>query len=301
MEQAVLGVDVGGTSVKARAVGRDGAVLFDRRLATPVGDAEGAELVRTVGRLARDARDALIPPGAELGGIGVVVPGIVDDRAGIVRVAVNLGWRELPLRERLRAGLDEAGIAVPLAFGHDVRAGALAEARTGAGADATGPVAFVPVGTGLAAAVVVDGATFGDGWAGEIGQVVLTGGPHAGLRVEQVASAGAVAARLGEPDARAAVARVRAGDPAAAAVWDECVTVLADAITSLVAATGCTVVVVGGGLAEAGAILFDPLGAALETRLAQLRRPALRAAAHGAAAGVMGAIELARDAIGAAR
>jgi glucokinase len=151
------------------------------------------------------------------------------------------------------------------------------------------------VGTGLASALVVDGdVVTGGGWAGEIGQVRIPTGPHAGHRVEEIASAGGVARRSGAASAHQAMLRVRAGDPIAATVWDECVEVLADALVWTTVVSGCHTIIVGGGLAESGPLLFEPLRAAVSERLAGLRVPSLVPARHGDAAGAIGAGLLAR-------
>jgi len=286
---AVLGVDVGGTGVKARLTGADGLVLDEVRVPTPRDDPDAARLAHLVAdltarALARGAVDA----------VGLVTPGIVDDDAGTVVLAVNLGWRDLPIRDRVRTEFVRRGIDVPLASGHDVRAGALAETAADP-ALRRGAVAFVPVGTGLASALVVDGSVVsGGGWAGEIGQVRIPAGPHVGLRVEEIASAGGVARRSGAASAQEAVQRVRSGDPVAVAAWAECVDVLADALAWTAAVSGCHTIIVGGGLAGAGAQLFEPLRTAVAERLDGLRVPAVVPARHGDVAGAIGAGLLAR-------
>lgn len=287
---AVLGVDVGGTGIKARLTGADGLVLDEVRVPTPRDDPRAEQLAAVVGALATQAAER-----APLAAVGLVTPGVVDETTGTVVLAVNLGWRDVPVGDTVRAELRRRGIDAPLAVGHDVRAGALAEVRAGGPALARGSVAFVPVGTGLASALVVDGHVVpGGGWAGEIGQVRITAGPHAGLRVEEIASAGAVARRTGTASALDAVRRVHAGDPVATAVWDDCVAVLADALAWTTAVAGCHTVVVGGGLALAGDLLFDGLRSRLTERLVGVRVPAVVPAQHGDAAGAIGADALAR-------
>lgn len=296
MSGVVLGVDVGGTTTKARTIDAAGNVLAEHRVPTPRDDPGAERLTRLVADLAATA--ATTHP---LEAVGLVVPGVVDDDAGVVRDAVNLGWHGVPVRDLARRALDDRGLSVPVAFGHDVRAGALAETSAHDGTHATltsGAVAFVPVGTGLASALVVDGRVVsGEGWAGEIGQVRLTTGPHTGRRVEEIASAGAVARRTGCPSARAAADLVRSGDPLAVAVWTDCVAVLAEALAWTAAVTGCHTVVVGGGLAETGELLLGPLRTAVAGRLPGLRTPTLVPARHGDAAGAVGAGLLARAAV----
>jgi glucokinase len=281
---AVLGIDVGGTSVKARLVEADDTVVGEWREATPAADADAAQTVALISDLVGRAR--LL---ARVDAVGLAIPGIVDETTGTSVHAVNLGWHSLPVRD-----LVAAAIALPLGFGQDVRVGALAESTSGAAAGVAGTVAFVPVGTGLAAAIVVDGvALVAGGWAGETGQVVIAQGPHAGRRVEEIASAGAIARRLGVPNARRAADLVRDGDPVASVVWQEAVDVLADSLVWMTAVTAPGVIVVGGGLAEAGALLFEPLNAAVDARIGVMRRPAIVPALHGEAAAVIGATYLA--------
>jgi len=284
----VLGVDVGGTSIKARLLGPSGDTLGEWRVATPRDDRSASATIDAVVGILDEAR--LVAPVAA---IGVAVPGIVDDHAGLALRSVNIGWTDIPVRRLLR---ERTGL--PVGFDQDVRAGALAESLSGAGRGISGGLAFVPVGTGLASAYVVDGhALVSGGWAGEIGQVVIQEGPHAGRRVEEVASAGGLARRVGASDAREVADRVRAADPRAVAAWNDAVELLADTLSWISAVAAPEMIVVGGGLAESGDLLFTPLRRAVDARLAHVRRPALSPAHHGDAAAVVGAGLLARRAL----
>lgn len=104
---------------------------------------------------------------------GVAVPGIVDEARGIAAYAANLGWRDVPLRRLLAERLG----GVPVALGHDVRTGGLAEGRIGAGRGAD-RFLFVPLGTGIAGAIGIDGRVEAGahGFAGEIGHIVVRPG-----------------------------------------------------------------------------------------------------------------------------
>lgn len=295
---AVLGVDVGGTGTKARLTDADGLVLDETRVPTPREDRGGLRLAGAVADLAERALEHGRLDVIGLDAIGLVTPGVVDEASGTVVLAVNLGWQDVPIRDLVMIELARRGIDVPIAFGHDVRAGALAEVAAGGPELSHGSVSFVPVGTGLASALVVDGQVVpGGGWAGEIGQVRIPTGPHAGLRVEEIASAGGVARRSGSASAHAAMLRVRDGDPAATAVWHDCVAVLADACAWTAAVAGSHTIIVGGGLAESGPLLFDPLRTAVAERLVGVRTPQIVAAHHGDAAGAIGAGLLARRAL----
>ncbi|WP_285037649.1 ROK family protein [Plantibacter sp. ME-Dv--P-095] len=282
---AVLGVDVGGTGVKAALTAADGTVLGRWREATPVDDPSGSRTRDVVLRLVETAH-AVSPPVA----VGVVVPGVVDEEQGVCIHAVNLGWRDLAFPELLRPSLD-----VPLAFGQDVRAGALAEAVSLATAGIHGTIAFVPVGTGLASALVIGGVPFaGGGWAGEIGQRVIQDGPHRGLRVEELASAGGIARRAGTRDAKTVADAAARGKAPAVAIWNDAIDALAEALAGITVVAAPAAIVVGGGLALAGPALFEPLERALRDRLAIVRVPAILPARHGDEAATVGAGILAR-------
>jgi glucokinase len=165
----------------------------------------------------------------------------------------------------------------------------------------------MPIGTGIAAAYVRDGRTDGGahGASGEIGHVVVRpDGPECacGQRgcLETIASASAVgrryAALIGTPaTAGDVVARAAAGDPVASGLWADTVDALADGLRIGVTLYDPDVIVLGGGLAEAGDALFTPLAAALESRLTFQTMPALVPAALGDEAGCLGAALLARN------
>ena len=284
----MIGVDVGGTTVKGVVVDADVQVIRELRRPTPSPDPSGAAVADTVAEIITVLDEGAGRPA------GCVVPGIVDETLGIAVLSANIGWAGIHVADLLR---DRLGRTV--AFGHDVRAGALAEARWGAARGASGVVAFVPIGTGIAAALLVDGRPLvSGGWAGEIGQTLIRSGEHAGRRVEEVASAAGTARRAGAPDARTVAARVDAGDPEAQQVWHDSIDVLADALASMSATVAPETIVLGGGLALAGRTLTEPLERALDERLGLLRRPTLRTAELGDRAAALGAAILALQSTG---
>ncbi len=284
--EGFLGVDVGGTTVKGVRRSPDGATTAQARRPTRSPDPTGEHAAATVVEVV----DAL--GGAGGAPVGVALPGIVDEEDETAVFSANLGWRDVPAGHLLRTALGG-----PVVVGHDVRAGALAEARSLPATARRGVVAFVAVGTGISAAVLVDGRpVVSGGWAGEIGQLVVPHGPFAGQRVESVASAASTARRAGAPDARTVAGLVRAGDPAAARVWTQTVEVLAGSLAGLVGVLAPTTVVVGGGLALAGDLLLRPLADALARQTPGLRLPVLVPAVHGDAAAALGAALMAQDA-----
>jgi glucokinase len=296
-----VAIDVGGTGIKGGLVSPDGVIRHLER--HPTGAGRGGEaVVATILEVAEALAGKAHANGWSPRAAGVVVPGVIDEVAGIAVWAANVGFRDVPLRDLVGTRL-----GLPAVLGHDVRAGGLAEARLGAGRGAR-HVLFVAVGTGIAAAYIVDGVALGGahGAAGEIGHAVIRpGGPTCGCGargcLEAVASAAAIGRRYAVesgapiPGAREVAALAGEGDAVARRVWQESVEALADGLLTGLALFDPAVVVVGGGLAEAGDALLVPLRSAVRERLTFHREPRIHRAALGDEAGCLGAGLLAWD------
>jgi glucokinase len=297
----VIALDVGGTGMKCALVRPDGMVHHAERhptLAARGPQAVTANILDVASGLADRARaDGLRPVAA-----GVVVPGVVNETDGVAMWSSNVGFRDVPLRDLVADRL-----AVPAALGHDVRAGGMAEARLGAGRKEP-HVLFMAIGTGIAAAHVVDGKAFAGahGAAGEVGHVIVRpGGPACGCGMngclESVASASAIGRRYAELSGVAGAAafdvaaRAAAGEALATAVWKDAVEALADGLLTAQALYDAGIVVLGGGLAEAGEALLAPLRTALDRRVTFHRLPLVVRAELGDNAGCLGAALLALD------
>ncbi|MBQ0829270.1 ROK family protein [Streptomyces tagetis] len=299
----VIALDVGGTGMKAALAGPGGELLHEARRAT--GRDRGPEAV-VAGIL--DFAAELRAHGADRFGeparaAGVAVPGIVDEESGTAVFAANLGWHDVPLRALVAERLG----GIPVALGHDVRTGGLAEGRIGAGRGAD-RFLFVPLGTGIAGAIGLDGRVEAGahGFAGEIGHIVVRPGGApcpCGQRgcLERYASASAVSQAWAEagggPDADAAdcAKAVAAGDERARRVWQDAVDALADGLVTALTLLDPRVLIIGGGLAEAGETLFTPLRDAVRRRVTFQRLPELVPAALGDNAGCLGAGLMAWD------
>ena len=197
----LLAVDVGGTDIKSALLSADAAepsalsVLTRLRRPTPRGadgDATALGIVRTVADLVTEL-GAQSPTGG-IDAVGVVVPGVVD--AGVGVFSANLGWRNFPFAVALGEAID-----LPVVFGHDVASCGLAEHRMGAAAGCRNAV-VMPIGTGIAAALIIDGELrTGGGYAGEVGHVDIGHGEPCGCGargcLEAIASTGAIARRYG--------------------------------------------------------------------------------------------------------
>ncbi|MER7361822.1 ROK family protein [Nonomuraea wenchangensis] len=281
----VVALDVGGTSMKGGLVSDSGKVLLSERRPTPRtegGDAVVAAISDFIGHLAA-AGDG------EPAGVGLAVPGLVSEHAAIY--ATNLGWRDVPASAFTT-------LDIPVMLGHDVRTGGLAESVLGAGRDVA-DFLFLPIGTGIAGATVIRGEPYGgsSGWAGEIGHTpVFPDGEQCACGqfgcLETYASAASVGRRYSQ---RAGLEGVRAeqvvtsDDPIAIEVWDEAVEALSLALATYTLLLDPSAIVLGGGLAEAGPALFDPVRTRLVKRLAFRDAPPLLPAALGVDAGMLGA------------
>lgn len=276
-----------------------------------VGDDGGAVLAAILAYAEELAGEAGAVTGRAPVAAGLVVPGVLDEARGVAAYAANLGWRDVPLREAASRRL-----GLPVRIGHDVRTAALAESRFGA-AEGQSHFLYLSIGTGIAGALFVDGRPYAgvSGRGGELGHapvgVAVGGAPPEPCRcgqtgcLEAYASAAAVLrryqARGGEPtlSTPTLVERAAAGtDPLAAAVWDEAVSALAVALAWYTMVLDPALVIIGGGLAEAGDALFTPLRAALATRLTWREPPRVEAGALGPSAGCLGAAVLAWRAVG---
>ncbi|HVX09035.1 ROK family protein [Humibacter sp.] len=298
---AVVAFDVGGTDMKAALVDEDGRLREKLRVPTPLAEElTGERVVEEAARLARLLAER--HPDVHPAAAGLLVPGHVDDVLGIGVFAENLGWRDFPFRDSA-----EAALGVPVGFGHDVRGAGEAEHRLGA-ARGFDDVLVVTIGTGIAAAVFVDGRLYtGGGLAGEIGHDRVADGPLCACGghgcLEAVASAAAIARRYAARSGRTVAGAKevlelkRSGDANANAAWEGALDALALGFSHAVALLAPQAIVIGGGLSEAGDELLDPLRERLDDVLTFHRRPLLIRASIGADAGLYGSALTARDAL----
>ena len=280
MSLPVLALDVGGTKLAAGVVADDGSVVAAARAATPAG--EGAEAVWAA--LTGLAAEVLVEAGSPaVQGIGVGCGGPMAWPAGRVTPLNLPDWVDFPLRERLQAKHPD----LPVRLHNDAPCLAIAEHWVGAGKGVDNMVGMV-VSTGVGGGLIlggrlIDGRT---GNAGHIGHVVVDPvGPVCrcgGIGcLEAVARGPAVvewarehgwvaAASAAGPELAASA---RAGDSVAAAALSLAGTAIGVAIASTAALLDVGLVVVGGGLAQSGEILFGPLSPGGRTSSVRAVRP----------------------------
>jgi glucokinase len=298
MPDLVIGVDVGGTTVKAALLDSDGREYGRSEQPTPrqVGpDAIVATIIDAIVELQRH-----VPEAGRLRAVGLVVPGVVDAQHGIAVYATNLGWRDLPIRQ-----IVGEAIGLPVILDHDVRAAGLAELELGAGRGSH-EMLFVALGTGIAAAVITRGqlATGATGMAGELGHLpVFPDGEWCacGQRgcTETYASGAALSRRysavsgISGVTAKDVLSRASAGDDLAQRIFIDAVTALGRALVDYVLIMDPEVIIIGGGLVASGAVLLDPLTREVQGGLAWRSAPTISAGRFGADAGRRGAALLA--------
>lgn len=261
----MIGIDIGATKTLGVALGEDGTVVAQVRHPTERGP-EG--VLRTAAKVVAELAGS-VDAGAA---VGVGVPGVVDPVLGEVSHAVNLGLDGVPLA--LAALLGEA-VARPVLVENDVNVAALGVAALTGSRD----LAYLGIGTGLAAGIVVDGRLRrgARGVAGEVGHVSVD---PAGLAcgcgqrgcLETVASGSALALAWPTDEAsraRSLHAAVIAGDPRAARVWGDFTDGLAQAVALLALGVDPEVIVLGGGVTEMGEPLRLAVVEALDARAAR--------------------------------
>lgn len=273
-----LGIDLGGTAIKAGVVTHKGEIIGRGERATEAG--LGAAVV--VANMAAAARDAIAAAGLtpqQLEGVGIGAPGICDGHRGVVARAVNLYWTDVPVADMLKQEL-----GMPVFLDNDANCAALGEQWCGA-AMGSSHVILVTLGTGVGGGLILDGRCYQGfrGGGGELGHMpVVENGPdcNCGRKgcLETVSSATAMAglarreidagrapymaeqvAAGAKVDARLVITAAKAGDAPARAILSEVGTHLGNALAGLVSVLNPELIVVGGGGSHAGDFVLEPV------------------------------------------
>jgi glucokinase len=293
-----LALDIGGTKIAAGLVDAEGSLVHHAKLPTPDGDAEAVwAVVDTL------VTEALAEARGRVRGVGIASAGPIDLPNGTVSPINIVEWQKFPIVERVSA---VTGAAVRL--GGDGLCMALGERWRGAGRGAQFLLGMV-VSTGVGGGLVLDGAPYDGrtGNAGHVGHVVVDpdGGPctcgghgcvetiAAGPRMAQWARENGWDAPP-EADAKELADAANAGNRIALQAFRRGATAVAVMIASVGAVCDLDLVVIGGGVAKSGALLFDPLREALTSyaRLDFIRDLRVLPAELGGDAGLVGAAAL---------
>ena len=302
LDAPTLALDIGGTKIAAGLVDAAGRLVYQTRQATPhVDDPEQvwAAAERTIA-------DAVASAGS-VRGVGISSAGPVHLPDGTVSPINIPAWRNFPIRTRVAAAVP----GVPVRLGGDGMCMALGEHRFGAGRGAAFLLGMV-VSTGIGGGLVLDGAPYQGrtGNAGHVGHVVvdpdgsacacggrgcvetIASGPHIVKWARQQGWAASPAA-----DAKVLAEAAALGDEVALRAFRRAATAVAAMIASVAAVCDLDLVVIGGGVAKSGPVLFDPLRSALRSYAGLDFIAGLRVvpAALGGDAGLLGAAALLRE------
>ena len=168
MASVALAVDLGGTNVRCSVVDRDGNLLFESTQLSGADEGPDYVIRRIVRLVAAAVEDQQL--GDDVA-IGVVAPGPLDPRAGVVHFSPNLaGWDDVPLRDRVEAATGRAAI-----LGNDANAAALGEYYFGAAKDVENMI-YIGLGTGLGGGVIAEGKLIDGthGMGGELGHAIIS-------------------------------------------------------------------------------------------------------------------------------
>lgn len=288
--QVAIGIDVGGTAIKAGLVGADGRVYESRSIPTDADRGPDHVIARIV-EVITQSLSAATAKGYDVEAVGLGVPGTLDRAAGVVVAPPNLpGWRNVPIVERLTGA---TGLRIVLE--NDANNAALGEYYCGAGRGVSDMV-MLTLGTGIGGGIILSGrlwrGALGNG--GEIGHVIIqaAGRPcGCGQRgcLEAYASATATVARAmeriraGEPSVLARrtdsadlsvemiIDAAQRGDGLAADVWRETCRYLAIGCVNIHHMINPERIVLAGGMSHAG----DPLLGGVAGAVSELASPML--------------------------
>ena len=313
----VLGVDLGGTKISVGALTTDGGREISLH-STPTLAEEGADAVveriaQLIERAIAETMNALGITRSAFVGVGIGSPGPLDRAAGLVITTPNLGWHDFPLRDRVAAA-----VRLPATLDNDANCATLGEWWLGAAKGGRNVVGLT-IGTGIGGGLILDGKLYhgSSDAAGEIGHTSID---STGRRckcgnygcLEAYASGPAIAERAreklagGEPSLMATMAggdaarltaqdvyeASKAGDEVAREVVRETARLIGTGVANLINIFNPDVVVLAGGVAQAGDDLFSPLRAEVHRRAFKPAVDACRIVpgALGGAAGVVGAV-----------
>lgn len=308
--RTAIGIDFGGTTIKS-AVVQDGRLLTHGEPIDTESHTNAKTLIDEILRVIATLR-GLHP---EVVAVGVGLPGFVDSVNGIVHELTNVaGWDEVPLRAILaeRTGL-------PAIIENDAKAMAFGEWKYGAAQNGRN-VICITLGTGVGGGLILDGRLYRGAQlaAGEIGHASIDyrgvpgpygdrGGLEEYVGNQQIAERAAEMYRDAGHEVPAENCTpldleqaARNGDPVALAMWDRVGAEIGCALVNAIWILNPDAIVIGGGVAKAGELLFDPIRRIVEKRTLALFHENLRIvpAALGNEAGIIGCAALAAEAAG---
>lgn len=308
-----IGIDVGGTNVKIALVDKSGKIIYSNSV--PTYAKMGYEYtVNNIKQAIKDLMKETNTTAKDIDGIGFDFPGQVDYKTGVVKLAPNIpGWVNVPIAQMI-----EEEFHIPTRIDNDVRCAALGEMKFGAGQGCENFVC-ITVGTGIGSGLVVNGQLVrgASNAAGEIGHIKLqmkdglicgcgdTGcleayasGPSIVAMAQDYIKGGKstkfremAAAEGGEITPYMVAKAAEAGDPVAKRIFAIVGEYIGIGLTSVINLLNPEKVIIGGGIAEAGDLLLDPIRKTIKERAMVVAGSAVEIvpAQLGNSAGVIGA------------
>jgi glucokinase len=309
-----IGCDLGGTNLRAGVVDpTNGKILADRSTPALAREGHDAVMERMAALMEQVITDSGLPK-SDFGGIGIGVPGLLDLKNGLTLFLPNLSghWKKVPLRDTITNK-----VGLPTFLLNDVRSITYGEWKFGGGRGVDSMACYA-IGTGIGGGIVVGGKLHMgvDGTAGELGhQTIDFNGPKCGCGsngcVEAYASGPAIAAaglkvvtqgattKIGELagydlnkiDAALIAKAANMGDAIARDIYERAGEALGVAISNTLVTTDAHKIVIGGGVAQAGDLLLDPIRRTIKKRvfIMPLEEVEVTLAELGGNAGIIGA------------
>ncbi|MBD1910121.1 ROK family protein [Leptolyngbya sp. FACHB-16] len=285
----VIGVDLGGTAIKLGRFDAAGRCLHSLTIPTP----QPAEPHAVVEAIAAAIRT--LDPDDQALAIGIGTPGPVDETGRLALVAINLGWKDVPIADWL-----EERTGKPVVAANDANCAGIGEVWLGAGRQYRDAI-LLTLGTGVGGAVILNGKLFTGrhGTAAELGLITLdpsgdtcNSGNHGSL--EQLVSVQAIRRRTGMEPAELGQ-RAAAGDETAIAFWKNYGCDLGAGISNLIYIFTPEVVILGGGVSASAPFFMPTLWDEINQRVLETSREGLQivTAELGNQAGMVGAAKLA--------
>ncbi len=282
----VIGVELEGKNISVAVT--DLEINIINKLTEEIKNTDESLAVDEIVNLVRQTMEKSGVKFEKIVGIGVGATGLIDTERGIIRQAVNLDWKDVPLKDLIEKKFDE----IPIYIDNIANVSALGEKWAGAGKKAKNLI-YIRIGTGIGAGIILNRTIYegSNGNAGEIGHMTIEpNGPRCkcGNRgcLEVLASGSAIAKRaitetLGGRDtligkltngsieeitAKVVAEAAKNGDKLALEIWEEVGEYLGIAIANLINIYNPEIIIIGGGVAQAGKLLFEPIKRTVKRR-----------------------------------
>ena len=311
MKKYRIGVDIGGTNVKIALVDFDGKIIYSNTVPTraEMGYEAG---VNNIKQAIKELMQETGESAKTIEAIGFGLPGQIDYKEGIVKNLPNIpGWVNIPL-----AKIIEDEFSIPTRLDNDVRCAALGELNFGAGKGCENLIC-ITVGTGIGSGIVLNGKLVrgASNAAGEIGHIKMdmTGGPLCGCGdygcFEAYASGPAIVTMAKEYISGGKSAKYKEmatdgiitpyivaqaalqGDAVSIQIFKQMGKIIGTGLSSVINLLNPEKIIIGGGVADAGSILLDPIKATIADRAMPIQANAVQVVPAQLAntAGVIGA------------